>query len=245
MLVIPAIDLKDGKCVRLSKGRKEHETVFSDDPVNIAKVWKEQGAEYIHVVDLDGAFEGNPKNTHIIELIRKNVDICLQVGGGIRDKQTVQDLFDIGIDRIVIGTRALDTPEWIFELCTEFPGKIAVGIDAENGKVAVKGWVSVSNRTAIDFAKEIERANPVAIIFTDIEKDGMLQGPNLSSIEDFATNTDVPVIASGGVTSIEDVKKLSLLPLGGMIIGKALYTGNIILSEAIMVCKNKRPDQKI
>ena len=143
MLVIPAIDLKDGKCVRLSKGRKEHETVFSDDPVNIAKVWKEQGAEYIHVVDLDGAFEGNPKNTHIIELIRKNVDICLQVGGGIRDKQTVQDLFDIGIDRIVIGTRALDTPEWIFELCTEFPGKIAVGIDAENGKVAVKGWVSV------------------------------------------------------------------------------------------------------
>ncbi len=164
MLIIPAIDLKDGKCVRLSRGRKEHETVFSDNPVHVAEAWKEQGAKYLHIVDLDGAFEGEPKNTHIIKLIRENVDIHLQVGGGIRHKQTMQELFDVGIDRLVIGTRALDSPDWVFDICAEFPGKIAVGIDAENGKVAVKGWTSVSDRTAIDFAREIEKANPAAII---------------------------------------------------------------------------------
>jgi phosphoribosylformimino-5-aminoimidazole carboxamide ribotide isomerase len=238
MLIIPAIDLKDGKCVRLSRGKKEHETVFSDDPVHVAETWKEQGAEYLHIVDLDGAFEGEPRNTHIIKLIRKNVDIHLQVGGGIRHKQTMQVLFDVGIDRLVIGTRALDSPDWVFDICAEFPGKIAVGIDAENGKVAVKGWTSVSNRTAIDFAREIEKANPAVIIFTDIEKDGMLQGPNFSSIMDLTENVNTPVIASGGISSIEDIKKLSLFPLEGMIIGKALYTGNILLSEALEVCKN-------
>ncbi len=241
MLVIPAIDLKDGKCVRLTRGKKELETIFSDDPVNVAEAWKEQGAEYLHVVDLDGAFEGEPVNTHIIKNIRKSVDMFLQVGGGIRHEQTVQGLLDIGIDRVVIGTRALDSPEWIFELCAKFPGKIAVGIDAENGKVAVKGWTSVSDRTAIDFAREIEKANPAAIIFTDIEKDGMLQGPGFSSILDFTKSVNMPVIASGGVSSIEDVKKLSLFPLEGMIIGKALYTGKILLSEAIKVCKNVFP----
>ncbi len=238
MLIIPAIDLKDGKCVRLSRGKKEHETVFSDDPVHVAETWKEQGAKYLHIVDLDGAFEGEPRNTHIIKLIRKNVDIHLQVGGGIRDKQVMQELFDVGIDRLVIGTRALDSPDWVFDICAEFPGKIAVGIDAENGRVAVKGWTSVSNRTAIDFAKEIEKANPAVIIFTDIEKDGMLQGPNFSSIKDLTKSVNTPVIASGGVSSIEDIKKLSLFPLEGMIIGKALYTGNIVLSEALEVCKN-------
>ncbi len=206
MLIIPAIDLKDGKCVRLSRGKKEHETVFSDNPVHVAKTWKEQGAEYLHIVDLDGAFEGEPRNTHIIKLIRENVDIYLQVGGGIRDKQVMQELFDVGIDRLVIGTRALDSPDWVFGICTEFPGKIAIGIDAENGRVAVKGWTSVSDRTAIDFAKEIEKANPAVIIFTDIEKDGMLQGPNFSSIMDLTKSVNTPVIASGGISSIEDIK---------------------------------------
>ncbi len=239
MLVIPAIDLKDGKCVRLSRGKKEYETVFSDNPVQVAKAWKEQGAEYIHIVDLDGAFEGEPKNTYIIKQIRKSVDIPLQVGGGIRNKQVVNELLDLGIDRLVIGTTALDSPEWLFELCSEFPGKIAVGIDAEKGKVAVKGWTSVSECTAIDFAREIEKANPVAIIFTDIEKDGMLQGPSFSGIMDFTKNVNLPVIASGGISSIEDVKKLSLFPHEGMIIGKALYTGDVLLSEAIKICKNE------
>lgn len=239
MLVIPAIDLKDGKCVRLSRGKKEQETIFSENPVHIAESWKEQGARCLHIVDLDGAFEGVPKNTHIIKLIKKNVDMYIQVGGGIRHKQTMQELFDIGIDRLVIGTRALDSPDWVFDICAEFPGKIAVGIDASNGKVAIKGWTSVSNRTAIDFAMEIEKANPVAIIFTDIERDGMLQGPNFSSIMNLTKNVNIPVIASGGISSIEDVKKLSLLPLEGMIIGKALYTGNILLSEALKVCKNR------
>ena len=239
MLVIPAIDLKDGKCVRLSMGKKEHETVFSDNPVQVAKDWKMQGAEYIHVVDLDGAFDGEPKNMHIIKQIKENVDVHIQVGGGIRHKQVVEKLIGMGIDRL-IGTRALDSPEWLFELCSEFPGKIAVGIDAENGMVAVKGWTSVSDSTAIDFAREIEKANPVAVIFTDIAKDGMLQGPGFSSILNFTMNVNMPVIASGGVSSIEDVKKLSLFPLEGMIIGKALYTGNILLSEAIKVCKHQR-----
>ncbi len=238
MLVIPAIDLKDGKCVRLSRGRREHETVFSDNPAHVAETWEKQGAEFIHIVDLDGAFEGKPINTHIIEHIKKNVEICLQVGGGIRHKQIVRELLDIGIDRLVIGTKALDSPEWLFELCSEFPGKIVVGIDAENGRVAVKGWTSVSNHTVIDFAKEIQKANPIAIIFTDIARDGMLQGPNFASIKDLAMNVNVPVIASGGITSLEDVKKLSLFPVAGMIIGKALYTGNILLSEAVKICNN-------
>ncbi len=238
MLIIPAIDLKEGKCVRLSMGKKEHETVFSDNPVQVAEDWKTQGAEYIHVVDLDGAFEGEPKNMHIIKQIKENVDVCIQVGGGIRHKQVVEELIGMGIDRLIIGTRALDSPEWLFELCSEFPGKIAVGIDAENGMVAVKGWTSVSDITAIDFAREIEKANPAAIIFTDISKDGMLQGPSFSSILDFTKSVNMPVIASGGVSSIEDVKKLSLFPLEGMIIGKALYTGNISLSEAIKISKS-------
>lgn len=240
MLVMPAIDLKGGKCVRLSMGKKEHETVFSDNPVQVAKDWKTQGAEYIHVVDLDGAFDGEPKNMHIIRQIKENVDVHIQVGGGIRHKQVVEELIGMGIDRLVIGTRALDSPEWLFELCSEFPGKIAVGIDAENGMVAVKGWTSVSDSTAIDFAREIEKANPVAVIFTDIAKDGMLQGPGFSNILNFTKNVNMPVIASGGVSSIEDVRKLSLFPLEGMIIGKALYTGNILLSEAINVCKHQK-----
>lgn len=239
MFVFPAIDLKDGKCVRLSMGRKEHETVFSENPVSIAETWEEQGAKYLHIVDLDGAFEGEPVNTDIIKRIRDNVGIFIQVGGGIRRKEVVKQLLGIGIDRLVVGTRALDSPEWLFELCAEFPGKIAVGIDANNGMVAVRGWTSVSNRTAVDFAKEIESANPAVIIFTDIEKDGMLQGPNFSSILDFIGNVNTPVIASGGVSSIEDVKKLSDLSLEGMIIGKALYTGNVLLSEALNVCNDK------
>jgi phosphoribosylformimino-5-aminoimidazole carboxamide ribotide isomerase len=219
-------------------GKKERETVYSDNPVQVAKEWKEQGAEYIHVVDLDGAFDGEPKNMHIIKQIKENVDVHLQVGGGIRSKQVVDELLGMGIDRLIIGTRALDSPEWLFELCSEFPGKIAVGIDAENGMVAVKGWTSVSDSTAIDFAREIEKANPAAIIFTDISKDGMLQGPGFSSISDFTRNVNTPVIASGGISSIEDVKRLSLFPLEGMIIGKALYTGNILLSEAIKISKS-------
>lgn len=239
MLVFPAIDLKDGKCVRLSMGKKEHETVFSEDPVSVAETWEEQGAKHLHIVDLDGAFEGRPANTDIIKRIRDKVGVYIQVGGGIRSKEVVKQLFGIGIDRLVVGTRALDSPEWLFELCAEFPGKIAVGIDANNGMVAVKGWTSISNRTAVDFAKEIESSNPAAIIFTDIEKDGMLQGPNLSSIMDFTGNVNIPVIASGGVSSIEDVKKLSNLSLEGMIIGKALYTGNVLLSEALNVCNDK------
>ncbi len=240
MLIIPAIDLKDGKCVRLSMGKKEHETVFSDNPVQVAEDWKAQGAEYIHVVDLDGAFDGEPKNMYIIKQIKENVDVHIQVGGGIRHKQVVEELIGMGIDRLIIGTRALDSPEWLFELCSEFPGKIAVGIDAENGMVAVKGWTSVSDSTAIDFAREIEKAKPAAIIFTDISKDGMLQGPAFSSISDFTRNVNTPVIASGGISSIEDVKRLSLFPLEGMIIGKALYMGNILLSEAIELISNHK-----
>ena len=239
MFVFPALDLKDGKCVRLSMGKKEHETVFSEDPVSVAETWEGQGAKYLHIVDLDGAFEGRPANTDIIKRIRDKVGVYIQVGGGIRSKEVVKQLLGIGIDRLVIGTRALDSPEWLSELCAEFPGKIAVGIDANNGMVAVKGWTSISNRTAVDFAKEIESSNPAAIIFTDIEKDGMLQGPNLSSIMDFTGNVNIPVIASGGVSSIEDVKKLSNLSLEGMIIGKALYTGNVLLSEALNVCNDK------
>ena len=238
MIIFPAIDIKKGNVVRLAQGKFDEVTEYSGAPVAMAKIWEEKGSQWLHVVDLDGAFEGEPRNMHIIKQIKENVDVCIQVGGGIRHKQVVEELIGMGIDRLIIGTRALDSPEWLFELCSEFPGKIAVGIDAENGRVAVKGWTSVSDSTAIDFAREIEKANPAAVIFTDISKDGMLQGPGFSSILDFTKSVNMPVIASGGVSSIEDVKKLSLFPLEGMIIGKALYTGNILLSEAIKISKS-------
>ena len=240
MLIIPAIDLKGGKCVRLTQGKKDAETIFSDDPVDVAKSWEDQGAEYLHLVDLDGAFEGVPKNLTIVEQIIKQIKVPIEFGGGLRTTQSIKTLLDLGADRVIIGTKAIDSPSWVDELCTMFPGRIAVGIDARNGKVAVKGWTSICEWTAVEFAREIEKASPCAIIFTDISKDGMLQGPNISSLKELLTAVKTQIIASGGISSLKDIEELSRLPIAGMIIGKALYTGHIKLSEAKQLCDSLR-----
>lgn len=238
MIIIPAIDLKGGKCVRLTQGQKDLETVFSDDPVDVAKSWQDQGAEYLHVVDLDGAFEGVPKNLAVVERIVKQINIPIEFGGGLRTTQSIKTLLDLGADRVIVGTKAIDSPVWVDELCKKFPGRIAVGIDAKNGKVAVKGWTSVCEWTAVAFAREIEKVSPCALIFTDISKDGMLQGPNITSLQELFLAVKTPVIASGGISSLKDIEALSQLPIAGMIIGKALYTGHIKLSEAKQLCNS-------
>jgi len=240
MVIIPAIDLKGGKCVRLTQGQKDAETVFSDNPVDVAKSWEDQGADYLHVVDLDGAFEGVPKNLTIVEQIVKQIKIPIEFGGGLRTTQSVKAMLDLGVDRVIVGTKAIDSPSWVDKLCKTFPGRIAVGIDAKNGKVAVKGWTSLCEWTAVDFAREIEKASPCAIIFTDISKDGMLQGPNISSLKELLLAVKTPVIASGGISSLKDIEAICHLPIEGMIIGKALYTGHIKLSEAKSLCDSLR-----
>jgi phosphoribosylformimino-5-aminoimidazole carboxamide ribotide isomerase len=235
MLIIPAIDLRGGKCVRLTQGQRDKETIYSDNPVEVAKQWRDQGAKYIHVVDLDGAFDGEPGNLNVIREIVKSVDIPIEVGGGIRTDETALTLLESGVDRIIIGTRAVDSPGWICDLCGKFPSRIAVGIDAMDGKVAVKGWTTLSESSISDVAKEVEKAKPRAIIFTNIKKDGMLQGPDITTTRELTLAVKTPIIASGGITSPRDVKELSTLPIEGMIIGKALYTGDILLSDAITI----------
>lgn len=237
MLIIPAIDLKGGKCVRLTQGQKDAETIFSDNPVEVAKSWQDQGADYLHVVDLDGAFEGIPKNLTIVEQIIKQIKIPVEFGGGLRTAQSIKTVLDLGADRAIIGTKAIDSPAWVDELCKTFPGRIAVGIDAKNGKVAVQGWTSLCEWTALEFAREIEKVSPCALIFTDISKDGMLQGPNIPSLRELVMTVKTPIIASGGISSLRDIEALIQLPIMGMIIGKALYTGHIKLSEAKQLCK--------
>ncbi len=224
--------------MRLTQGQKDAETVFSDDPVDVAKSWEDQGADYLHVVDLDGAFEGVPKNLTIVEQIIKKIKVPIEFGGGLRTTQSIKTMFDLGTDRVIVGTKAIDSPSWVKELCTTFPERIAIGIDARDGKVAVKGWTSLCEWTAIDFAREIEKASPCALIFTDISKDGMLQGPNISSLKELLLAVKTPVIASGGISSLKDIEALSHLPIAGMIIGKALYTGHIKLSEAKRLCNS-------
>ncbi|MBI2560617.1 MAG: 1-(5-phosphoribosyl)-5-[(5-phosphoribosylamino)methylideneamino]imidazole-4-carboxamide isomerase [Planctomycetes bacterium] len=235
MLIIPAIDLRGGKCVRLTQGKRNKEIVYSDDPILVAKQWRNQGAKYLHVVDLDGAFEGEPRNLEIIKEIVKTIDIPIEVGGGIRTDETALMLLESGVDRIVIGTRAVDSPEWIYDLCRKYPTRIAVGIDAMDGKVAVKGWTNLSESSILDVAKEVEKAKPRVIIFTNIKKDGMLQGPDITTARELTLAVKTPIIVSGGIASLKDVEELSTLLIEGMIIGKALYSGNILLSEAIRI----------
>ena len=235
MLIYPAIDLKDGKCVRLRQGRADDTTVFSEQPGDMAQRWQDKGAEFLHVVDLDGAFEGKPANIEAIARIASAVEIPIQVGGGIRTDEAAGELIDLGISRLIIGTAALREPEWFADLARTFEGKIAAGIDAQNGKVAIKGWVEVSETTVFDFLPNLEALPLSALIYTDISKDGMMAGPNFESTGEVATKTSIPVIASGGVTTIDDVERLSMLPLNGMIIGRAIYEGTIELEEAIRV----------
>ena len=236
MMVIPAIDLKDGKCVRLRQGAMHDVTVFSEDPVGMADHWIEEGARRLHIVDLDGATSGAPKNAEIIHAIAENhPDIPIQVGGGIRDEDTVQAYLDIGVQYVIIGTRAVSAPHFVNDLCLEFPGHIIVGLDAKNGKVAIDGWSKLSNHDAIDMAQHFEADGVSAIVFTDISRDGMMQGLNVDSTVELASAIHIPVIASGGVTDEADIKRLCESDeegIVGVIVGRALYEGTIELAHA-------------
>ena len=236
MQLIPAVDIKGGRCVRLIQGQLDKETVYSDDPIAMACHWDEEGANTVHVVDLDGAFDGSPTSLPIIKDIINSTSVNIQIGGGIRNIRTVERYVDLGAARLVLGTVAFKAPKFVAEAAKRFPNKIVVGIDTRNGKVAINGWVEVSDKNASDFAKIFEDMGIYGFVFTDISKDGMLAGPNIPAIRSFAKSTCLPTIASGGVSKINDVLALlALKPLGvdGMIIGKSLYDKTVSFSEAL------------
>jgi phosphoribosylformimino-5-aminoimidazole carboxamide ribotide isomerase len=240
MLIIPAIDLKDGRCVRLQQGKKEAVTIYSKDPILTAKKWESCGAKVLHVVDLDGAFTGSQKNVGSVMQIRKHVKMVMQVGGGIRDIVAVDKLLSAGIDRVIIGTSAIEDSAFVVEACSKFPGKIFVGIDAKDGKVAVRGWEEVSSVEAKELAKRVETVGVAGIIYTDISRDGMLTGPNISAQQEMVRTVNIPVIASGGIATLEDVKGLlEIKGLWGAITGKAIYSGSLDLTEAIKLSEEQ------
>jgi phosphoribosylformimino-5-aminoimidazole carboxamide ribotide isomerase len=235
MLLIPAIDLKDGKCVRLRQGRMEDDTVFSDDPVSMAKRWVDAGARRLHLVDLNGAFEGVPVNGEVVRAITAAFpDMPVQIGGGIRDADTIQTYLDAGVEYCIIGTKALREPAFIVDVCKQFPGHIIVGIDAKDGMVAVEGWAEVSDMRAVDLAKKFENAGVSAIVYTDISRDGMMKGVNVEATAKLANEVRIPVVASGGITDIEDVRALCNAETDniiGAITGRAIYEGTLDLAE--------------
>ena len=236
MLLIPAIDLKDGKCVRLRQGRMEDSTIFSDDPVAMAARWVEAGARRLHLVDLNGAFAGQPVNAQVIRRIAQIFpDLPIQVGGGIRDEQTVEAYLDAGVQFVIIGTKAVQEPGFVNDLCAEYAGHIIVGLDAKDGRVAVNGWSKLSKHDVIDLARIFERYGVEAIVYTDISRDGMMQGVNVEATVRLAQAISIPVIASGGVSTLDDVRALCAVEkegIMGAIIGRALYDGAIDLIEA-------------
>jgi phosphoribosylformimino-5-aminoimidazole carboxamide ribotide isomerase len=234
MLVIPAIDLKEGNCVRLVQGRKDAMTVYSNDPALTAKRWESSGAKLLHIVDLDGAFSGNQKNVDAILKIRKSVKMTLQVGGGIRNIGNLINLFSAGIDRVIIGTAAIEDPEFLVQACKQYPGQVLIGIDAKDGMVAIKGWEEVTSIHAYELAKRLEMVGIAGIIYTDIKRDGMLAGPNIEAVRGMVNHIMIPVIASGGIASMEDIRNLvQIKKLWGIITGKAIYSGALNLREAI------------
>jgi len=240
MLIIPAIDLKEGKCVRLEQGLMDKATVYSDDPATTAKHWESQGAEILHVVDLNGAFAGVPKNLEAITAIRSAVRMPIEVGGGIRDIATIETLVSIGIDRIILGTAAIENPDFVRDACKRFPGRIIVGIDAKDGMVAIKGWAEVTKVKAVELAQKMQDYGVIAIIYTDIRRDGMLSGPNIEATQALAKALHIPVIASGGVHTMKDIENLLTVRysgVSGVITGKAIYSGSLDLREAILFIK--------
>jgi phosphoribosylformimino-5-aminoimidazole carboxamide ribotide isomerase len=236
MLLIPAIDLKDGKCVRLKQGDMQQETIFSDDPVAMAGQWVEAGARRLHIVDLNGAFEGKPMNADVIHKIAEAYpDLPIQVGGGIRDEDTIQTYLDAGVQYVIIGTKAVNAPHFVSDICAEFPSHIIVGLDAKDGKVAIDGWSKLSHHDVIDMAQRFEHDGVEAIIFTDIGRDGMMSGVNVDSTVELARAITIPVIASGGITNMDDVRALCEVAdegIQGAITGRAIYEGTLDLTEA-------------
>jgi phosphoribosylformimino-5-aminoimidazole carboxamide ribotide isomerase len=236
LIIIPAIDIKDGKCVRLAQGKFDHVTTYGDNPVEMALRWMKEGAERIHIVDLDGSIAGMPRNANIILDIARNVDVPIQVGGGIRDMETIEFYLGNDISSVIMGTTALQNENILRNACMEFPNKIILGIDALNGNVAVRGWTQTTEKNAIDLARHYEDYNVKAIVYTDIERDGMSTGVNIKATKELAKAVSIPVIASGGVASITDIENLLAVndcEFYGVIIGRALYNGAISLEEAI------------
>jgi phosphoribosylformimino-5-aminoimidazole carboxamide ribotide isomerase len=239
MILYPAIDLKDGNCVRLYKGEMDQATVFSDNPAAQALEFQKAGCEWLHLVDLNGAFAGEPVNAEPVEAILKACNIPAQLGGGIRDIATIERWLDKGLARVILGTVAVRNPDLVKEAARLFPNQVAVGIDARDGMVAVEGWAETTDVTALDLAKKFEDAGVAAIIYTDIDRDGAMQGPNVAATAALANAVSIPVIASGGVSSMEDLKALKACgaPLNGAISGRALYDGAIDVAEAAAYLK--------
>jgi phosphoribosylformimino-5-aminoimidazole carboxamide ribotide isomerase len=246
MLLIPAIDLKDGKCVRLRQGRMEDSTVFSDDPVAMAARWVEAGARRLHLVDLNGAFEGKPVNGEVVHAIAEAFpEVPIQIGGGIRDEETVQRYLDAGVQYVIIGTKAVSAPHFINDLCLEFPGHIIVGLDAKDGKVAIDGWSKLSKHDVIDMARHFEEDGVSAIVYTDIGRDGMMTGVNVEATVRLAQAVNIPSIASGGITNLEDIRALCGAAdegITGAITGRAIYEGTLDFTEGQKLADELCPD---
>jgi len=240
MQIWPAIDLLGGKCVRLEQGDYQKETVFSDDPVAVARSFQQQGAKTLHLVDLDGAREGKPENLAVVESIVKAVDMECELGGGIRDQEAIEVLLEAGLHRLVLGTSALKSSEWFCEMAALFPGQLVLGIDARDGLVATDGWLETSSVAATDLAQQFREVPLAAIVYTDIATDGMLAGPNVAAMAQMQQHASVPVIASGGVTTVDDVKQLAASGLAGAIIGRALYAGTLTLPDALAAANHSQ-----
>ncbi|MEM7474090.1 MAG: 1-(5-phosphoribosyl)-5-[(5-phosphoribosylamino)methylideneamino]imidazole-4-carboxamide isomerase [Planctomycetota bacterium] len=238
MQIWPAIDLLGGKCVRLQQGDYDRETVFSDDPAEMAQRWKDAGTKYLHLVDLDGAKDGSQVNGEVIRRIVETTGLICQVGGGIRSEETIARLLDLGLNRVIVGTRALREPEWFVEMADKYPNQLVLGIDARDGMVATDGWLETSSTKAVSLAQDIaaKTSNVAAIVYTDIARDGMLAGPNFEQLEEMKSATSIPVVASGGVTTLDDVRQLTSTDTHAAIIGRAIYDGNMDLGEALALC---------
>lgn len=248
MLLFPAIDLKEGKAVRLLQGRMEDSTVYADDPVEVAKNFASQGAKYLHVVDLNGAFTGKPVNDEVIRKIVRSVSLKVQVGGGIRTKERITELLELGVERVILGTIAVKNPELVAEAAGKYDKRVIVGIDAKDGLVAVQGWAETTEMRAIDLGKAMKRVGIQSVVFTDIARDGMLQGPNIKSTVQMAQETGLSVIASGGISTLEDLRNLQRevlkgVSIEGAITGKALYSGAFTLREALDVVHSEETNK--
>jgi phosphoribosylformimino-5-aminoimidazole carboxamide ribotide isomerase len=247
MIIIPAVDIKGGRCVRLREGRPEDETVFSDHPEEMARKWVEMGTRRLHIIDLDGAFEKGPRNSSLIREMVRSVPVPIQLGGGIRDLRTIEDYLNLGLSQVILGTMALKQPAVLREACRLFPGKIMVSLDARDNRIAVEGWTEISERDPVDMIGPYADWGVKAIIFTDIARDGTQRGPSLASTRRLAQATPLPVIAAGGIATLKDVQSLAPLEkdgLAGMITGRAIYSGSLDLKEAMAwLEKNTQPSE--
>lgn len=239
MQIYPAIDIRAGRCVRLRQGDYAQETVFGADPAAMAQRWVAEGATYLHLVDLDGAKEGRPVNGASVRAIVDVSGVPCQLGGGLRTRQHITEALGWGVARVIIGTKALESPRWLEQMCAEFPDKIALGIDARDGRVATQGWLETSEMTALDLARKLGHLQLAALVYTDISRDGMMQGANVAAMAAMAAAVPIPVIASGGVTTLDDIRQLAAAGLAGCIAGRALYEGQLKLREIAAMIAGK------